>query len=117
MKQSILLTLFIAASAFQVNAQKKVPYVFPKEMAPAIKAEFQKQCDKGQMLYNINCAKCHNTIENGKTIVPDFTPDQLKGYEIRVQNPKHENSLPDEQVTTEELGDIMTFLLYKKKNK
>ena len=48
--------------------------------------------------------------------MPDFTADQLQGYEIRVQNEKHEEKLPDEKVSSEELVLISTFLLYKKRN-
>jgi hypothetical protein len=50
-------------------------------------------------------------------IVPDFTMDQLKGYELRVTNPEHEGAIPETTVTAEELGLIMTFLAYKKHNK
>jgi hypothetical protein len=39
------------------------------------------------------------------------------GYTLRVTNQKHEAALTDESVSEEELGQIMTFLTYKKKNK
>ena len=91
-------------------------YEFPDAMAPAIQAEFAKQCEKGLALYRIACAHCHNTVVNGKTIIPDWTQGQLVGYELRVLNPKHEAGIPEEQVTAEELGQIMTFLNYKKRN-
>jgi len=85
-------------------------------MAPAIQAEFTKECDKGQALYNMVCAKCHNKVVNGKTIVPDWNQAQLIGYELRVLNSGHETGIPEENVSAEELGQIMTFLTYKKKN-
>jgi len=50
-------------------------------------------------------------------IVPDFKPEQLRGYELRVANKLHETNMPDSLVSEEELGIIMTFLTYKKKNK
>lgn len=94
----------------------KIPYVLPDAMAEPIRAEFTKQCDKGQALYNLTCAGCHNQRQDGKTIVPDWPTEKLIGYELRVMNPQHESGLPDEHVTAEELGYIMTFLMYKKKN-
>jgi len=98
-------------------AQKKVAYEFPAAMKEPVRVEYEKLADKGQVLWNINCAKCHNTKVKGKVVVPDFLPEQLKGYELRVTNPQHESDIPETTVTAEELGLIMTFLSYKKKNK
>jgi mono/diheme cytochrome c family protein len=118
MKYTICTTVFIAIAilCFAQKKPAKYEYEFPKEMAANIKAEYIKICDKGQALYNLNCAGCHNIPNGKKSIIPDYTPEQLKGYELRVINPKHESDLPDTKVTPEELGNICTFLLYKKKN-
>ncbi len=116
MKYVFTITLFTCLTATVAQAQKKIPADFPKEMLPEVKAEYQKIYDKGQVLYNINCAKCHSTYVRRKQIVPDFTPEQLKGYELRDANQRHIEGIPEEQVTAEELGIIMTFLTYKKKN-
>ena len=115
---SMLIAAIIVLPCFAEKKKKevKVAYEFPDAMAPAIQAEFAKQCDKGQALYNIACGHCHNTIVNGKTIIPDWTSSQLVGYELRVLNPKHEGGIPEEAVSAEELGQIMTFLTYKRKN-
>jgi hypothetical protein len=80
------------------------------------KVEYAKQCEKGKILYDINCAKCHNTKVKGKEMIPDFTSAQLIGYELRVANPKHIENIEEDHVSAEELGLIMTFLSYKKKN-
>lgn len=90
-------------------------YELPEAMKPEVKVEYAKLCDKGKILYDMNCAKCHNTETKHASLIPDFTQDQIRGYEIRVSNPKHEMSLLEEQITPEELGLISTFLMYKKK--
>ncbi len=110
--------MIAAAMVIQCFAQKKrkVAYEFPDAMAPAIQAEFAKICDKGLILYNLNCAPCHNTKLKGKEVIPDFTQEKLIGYELRVSNKEHEEHMPDTAVTAEELGQIMTFFMYKKKN-
>lgn len=112
----VLIACFMACTAV-CKAQKKIGYEFPEAMAAPVRAEYTKLADKGQVLWNLNCAKCHNSKVNGKTVVPDFTLDQLRGYELRVSNPEHESGIPETTVTAEELGLIMTFLIYKKKNK
>ncbi len=119
MKKTIFIIALVAAGiwgeSFAQKNKPKVAYEFPAAMKEEIKTEFIKLCDKGQILYQINCAKCHNSTIKGKEIIPDFTPEQLKGYEIRVSNAQHEANMPEELVTPEELSLISTFLTYKKK--
>ena len=99
------------------QSQKKVEYELPEAMLPHVKTMYAVQCDKGKILYDINCARCHNTNVKGKQIIPDFKPEQLVGYALRVKNAQHEKNMPDTLVSEEELGIIMIFLSYKKKNK
>ncbi len=113
----LMVGLFIASLLiFKCTSQKKVGYDFPDQMLPHVKVEFTKQCDKGQQLYTLSCAKCHDKKFNGKKVIPDFKPEQLSGYELRVANAKHTVALEDTLITTEELALIMTFLSYKKKS-
>lgn len=109
--------ILVLALLIACTAQKKVQYELPEAMLPYVKVEYAKRCDQGQILYNISCGKCHTTNVKGKEIIPDFKPEQLTGYTIRVSNARHESSMPDSLVSEEELGIIMTFLSYKKKNK
>lgn len=96
--------------------RNKIVYEFPPKMAEAVQADYRKQCDKGRALYDINCAKCHNSKSGKKTIIPDFTEAQLVSYELRIQNARHEREIRETTVTAEELAQIITFLTYKKRN-
>ncbi len=116
MKNKLVILITAIAVVAACKTQQKVSYEFPDAMAAPVQAAFKVQCDKGKILYDINCAKCHNKTVKHKELIPDFTQEQLKGYEIRVTNAQHEMSLLESQVTPEELGLISTFLLYKKKN-
>jgi hypothetical protein len=107
----IMISIFL----IQCSSPKEVTHEFPSAMEASVKTEYIKLFDKGQVLYNLNCGGCHTQIVKGKKIVPDFTPDQLKGYELRITNAQHEKNLTDDSITEEELGMIMTFLSYKKK--
>jgi Cytochrome C oxidase, cbb3-type, subunit III len=98
------------------SVEKKVAYDFPDAMLPEVKVAYKERCDKGQALYNIACNGCHNKGTKRKPIVPDFSPDQLRGYALRISNKLHEKNMPDSLVSEEELGIIMTFLSYKRKN-
>lgn len=98
------------------TAQKEIAWELPVEMLPHVKEEYTKRCEKGKILYDMNCARCHNTKVKRREVIPDFKPEQLTGYTLRVSNAQHEKNMPDTMVTEEELGIIMTFLNYKKKN-
>ncbi len=111
-----LLSLSLSAVILSCSVQKTIEPEFPEAMLPHVKVEYAARYEKGQILYDINCGKCHTTIIARKKIVPDFKQEQLKGYELRIANAQHEKNMPDSLVTEEELGIIMTFLMYKKKN-
>ena len=117
MKRSTIILFFsLGVFLMQCKIKHDIPYEFPDAMIASAKIEFAKQCDKGKILYDINCAKCHNTVQRRKELIPDFTIEQLTSYEIRVSTPEHESNIPEMMVTAEELGYIMTFLSYKKKS-
>ncbi len=108
------MTGFIAMAA--CVAQREPLYELPADMLPSLKVLYTKHCEKGKILYDINCGGCHNTKKGRKEIIPDFQPGQLAGYSLRVSNAKHGKNLPDSLVTEEELAIIMIFLSYKRKN-
>ncbi len=111
-----LFSICFSALIFSCAVQKRIEPEFPEAMLPHVKVEYAARYEKGQILYDINCGRCHTTIIARKKIVPDFKQEQLKGYELRIANAQHESNMPDSLVTEEELGIIMTFLMYKKKN-
>ncbi len=96
---------------------KKAGYNFPPQMREEVRKEFQKQCDKGQILYGIHCGGCHNMKDSkGRWVIPDFTAVQINGYEIRGGNPQHQDALGEDALNAEELSFISTFLSYKKQS-
>lgn len=113
--RTALILLFITL-LITCTSKKQVLYELPDAMLPHVKVQYAQQCDKGYVLWQKNCSQCHTKKEKRKTIIPDFKPEQLSGYALRAQNKQHETNLPDSTLSQEELGIIMTFLTYKKKN-
>ncbi len=109
-------TLVITILLTACHAYKKAELEFPGAMLPHVRVETEKRSRQGETLYNLNCAGCHNVTQKHKTVIPDFNPDELKGYALRVANARHEQNMPDSLVSEEDLAIIMTFLTYKKKN-
>jgi len=112
---SALFGVLIMGLFFQASPPK-VTHDFPSEMKPEVKEQYIVLWEKGKILFDLNCAKCHMVKQGRKLLYPDFSPGQIKGYEIRIQNAQHEMSLLEETITPEELGLVSTFLTYKTKN-
>lgn len=96
--------------------KKKAEYVFPSQMAQQVRDQYTELCDKGKILYELSCAKCHNEKKKGKLLVPDFTEEQLGAYSIRVANAQHEEMVSEMMVPADQLTLITTYLTYKPKS-
>lgn len=107
----IIVVIILAACAMQPRIRY---YDFPSDIAEEAKAANQKMLEKGKILYEINCAKCHNKKLNGRIIIPDFTNEQLESYTIRIKNEIHASAIPENKITAEELEAIQFFFAYKK---
>jgi len=90
-------------------------YNFPTAMSEDVKNAYIKLFEKGKILYQVNCARCHNTKVDGVELMPEFTKEHLAQYELRVQNQEHEEAISEMRVNAEELQNIMIFLTYYKK--
>jgi thioredoxin-related protein len=118
--KKIIATVLLSTTAFImvcIAQQPKGMYThnFPAEMDASVKDQYVKLFEKGRILYQMNCARCHNTKVKGIETMPEFTKEHLAKYELRLQNPQHESDLNEEKVTAEELQQIMIFLMYSKK--
>lgn len=90
---------------------------FPDEVTTDTgRVSFLKRFNKGKILYAETCAKCHDSLRNGKKFYPDFSLPQLMDYEMRFQYPEHNEDLKETNITIAEMDDIVDFLRYKKKN-
>lgn len=98
------------------TSQKKIVYAFPDAMAKPIQEQYAVMCEKGRVLYELNCAGCHTKKIKGKMVIPDFTEEELGAYSIRMANATHEENVSETRVSAEELNLITYFLTYKKKN-
>jgi mono/diheme cytochrome c family protein len=116
MKKQSIIILSVVTTMLSCAVNKKSEYELPAEMLPHVQAEYSQQCEKGAALYRMSCGNCHNLKIKGKTVIPDFNEEDLKGYALRISNARHEQNMPDSLVTEEDLGIIMTFLRYKKKS-
>jgi hypothetical protein len=110
----ILIAIIVLFFISCVTPAKIEYFDFPSDIAEEAKIANAKMIERGKILYNINCSKCHNKKEKRKIILPDFTYDQLESYTIRIKNETHVNTLPESRISAEELQAIQFFFSYKK---
>lgn len=108
--------IFLCVVSFSAGAQQESKVLYTHNFPPIIKGDlkdqFIKLYEKGRVLYQINCSKCHNVKEDGVERMPEFTKQDLQKYELRVLNPEHEDELKETRVRAEELYQILLFLTY-----
>lgn len=115
----ITVYIILVASFFAVlacSSSKQVVYSFPDEMSADIRKSYIENCNKGKVYYELHCEGCHTVKKWGKKLVPDFTPEQLEAYQVRVANAIHEPIMNDEQLPADELAMIVAYLSYKPKS-
>lgn len=110
----LMIATLVSLAVVACHAPQTVMYAFPASMGDEVKQEYIKQFDKGKILYDLTCAKCHTTIVKKKEVIRDFTEEQLVNYELRIQNQDHIANIST--ISEEELALILTFLRYKKPN-
>lgn len=119
MKRTIATLVLLFAVIFSALTQQapRVTYThnFPDEIQGEAKELFIKRFEKGRILYQINCAKCHSTKKDGEELLPVFTREALSNYELRIMNPDHSEEMSETRVNVTELYDISLFLTYNKK--
>jgi cytochrome c peroxidase len=111
-----ILLVMMMGMGLSMCKSNKVIYDFPENMPTNIREQNLASCEKGRVLFEMNCAACHVKKEGKRSIIPDFTPEQLGNYEFRFLNKSHEDSLQENQLSQDDLIHIITFLTYKKKN-
>lgn len=114
--RSLIILFSIVLIIHACTTQKKTVYVFPEAMAQPIQDEYTRLCEKGRVLYEINCAACHNKKVKGKTVIPEFTEEELGAYSIRIANATHEEQVSEARVSAEELTLITYFLTYRQRS-
>jgi hypothetical protein len=114
-KTGIFIFFIITAGLFGCVTQAKIQYYdFPSDIAEEAKIANAKMLEKGKVLYNENCATCHNKKIKNRIYLPDFSTDQLDSYIIRIKNEVHVKKLPESKITIAEIEAVQFFFTYKK---
>jgi mono/diheme cytochrome c family protein len=111
----ILCVIFCAALLTHCKTRQKIEYNIPKEIPEATRAIFLERCEKGKILFKINCSGCHGIFTKGKDGVTNFTKDQIDSYRAVAQigNDKKNHAVAA-KMSAQQLDYILTFLSLRK---
>lgn len=110
-----IFTAFITSAVlWGCSGPKEILYNYPPYLKENQREEFVRTFEKGYVLYEVHCAKCHSKFEGKYELIPDFTQQQLDVYNVRTGLAKHEETLSSRNIPEEELELVMTFLEIKK---
>ncbi len=114
-KTGVFIFFIIITGLIGCVTQAKIQYYdFPSDIAEEAKVANAKMLEKGRILYNVNCATCHNKKIKNRIYLPDFSSEQLDSYIIRIKNEVHVKTLPESKITIAEIEAIQFFFNYKK---
>ena len=102
---------------FGCNA-RKVEYAFPDD-AKTYEGydELMVHINSGKKLYKIYCTNCHGVLTKGKKDIPNFSKVQLDNYNASFVRRDPKNHAVAQQLSQEQLSDIITFLTFIKRDK
>jgi mono/diheme cytochrome c family protein len=99
----------------QCKTRQKIEYNIPKEIPEATRVIFLERCEKGKILFKINCSGCHGIFTKGKDGITNFTKDQIDSYRAVAQigNDKKNHAVAA-KMSAQQLDYILTFLSLRK---
>lgn len=95
---------------------QKVEYAFPDgaEKLPGYD-ELMVHLESGKKLYKVYCTQCHGVFAKGKKDIPNFSRVQLDNYNANFLKKDPKNHAVAQKLSNEQLGDIILFLTFIKK--
>jgi mono/diheme cytochrome c family protein len=109
-------TLLVCILFFQCSRFNKITCNIPADYPEARRQQIIGLFDKGKVLYKINCSQCHGIFTKGEDKVPNFTTTQIDNYSASFLRRDPKNHAIVAQMSQEQMGEILTFLRYKKIN-
>lgn len=103
---------------FYSCSTRKVEYAFPDD-AKTYKGypELMEHLEGGKKLYKVYCGKCHGVTTKGKNTIPNFSRVQLDNYNAAYIRKDPKNHAVAEKLSKDQLGDIILFLTFIKREK
>jgi cytochrome c553 len=108
----VICCLLVACSSY------KVEYAFPED-AKKMQGydELMTHIEAGKKLYKAHCTGCHGIFTKGKKEIPNFSRVQLDNYNSNFIKKDPKNHAVAQKLSKDQLGDIIIFLTFVKKNK
>ena len=109
--RKILIGFLVLGCILACNTQQKIVM---QELPDGLTEEQKKivldNRELGMKMYKQNCAKCHGIFGNGKDSIPNFSKEQMDGYQKDFMLGDPKNHAVAARLTDVELDAILRFI-------
>jgi cytochrome c553 len=112
----VLLLFYLLKTPAGCN-DKNIQPAFPPKLTDAQRQKLDTKWKAGEVLFKKNCSHCHGVFTKGKDSIPNFTKVQIDMYTTRFLNRDKKNHAVMLQLSTDDFNNILTFLIYLKRDK
>ncbi len=109
--KKVLITSIILGCVIACSTQQKVVlHDLPKGLTEEQKKIVLDNRELGIKMYKQNCAKCHGIFGKGKDSIPNFSKEQMDGYQKDFMAGDPKNHAVAAKLTDVELDAILRFI-------
>ena len=109
--KKILITSIILGCVIACSTQQKfVMQDLPEGLTEEQKKTVLDNRELGMKMYKQNCAKCHGIFGKGKDSIPNFSKEQMDGYQKDFMAGDPKNHAVAAKLTDAELDAILRFI-------
>jgi len=109
--KKIMICFFIIGCIVACSTQQKVVMQdLPEGLTDAQKKIVLDNRELGIKMYKQNCAKCHGIFGKGKDSIPNFSKEQMDGYQKDFMLGDPKNHAVAAKLTEVELDAILRFI-------
>lgn len=117
MNKYLTIAAFIGVILLSENCKVKEyepQFEFIGKISAQDSAYYISEGNEGFKHYKQFCGSCHGITHNGKPAIPDFTNEQLEDYNLRWQMNQGSNHVELDELSDNQLNQILIFLQYHK---
>ena len=110
-----LLLVFTTILLTDCAVHRKSVYVYPEGTSKTNENQIFEVCEKGRILYELHCSKCHGMFTRKKDGFPNFDARQINSYIAKALTRDPKNHAAAANMDQDQLNEIFMFLHFRKR--
>lgn len=109
-KLAALALIAVLLSTAACHRNRAIEYNMYGGLEPEQEQQLRASLEHGKELYKVNCSECHGIFNRGKRGIADFSEEELHDYERSFLQQDAENHAVMNNLSQEEMTNILLFL-------